>query len=358
VPRPAPRPVARRGLPAIGCAVALALVAAGCGGGHKSAAASRTPTSPPATTTDTPAPATGSPTHAHGPVLSPLTGKRGGVGKPVLAVKIENTANGRPQVNVNSADVVYVEQVEGGLTRLMAIYNSTIPSVVGPVRSARESDVELLKQYGHVGLAFSGAQHKVLPIIDNGSLIDLSPDHDSVPYYRDHSRPAPYNLFLRPGQLIGRHKSIAKVRDVGFRFGFPSPGGRAAHRVTLAMSSSVTFTFTYDAKRHGYDEAMSGTPIIASSGSPQWTNNVLVQTCDVHRSRFHDFLGNYTPLTVTVGSGRFFLFRDGKEWAGTWSRPKANGPTHYRLASGKDVRLKPGRTWVLLKGKGLPITAS
>ena len=273
-------------------------------------------------------------------------------------MKIENTANGRPQVNVNSADVVYAEQVEGGLTRLMAIYSSTIPSVVGPVRSARESDVELLKQYGHVGLAFSGAQHKVLPIIDGGSLVDLSPDRDGSAYFRDGSRPAPYNLFLRPRDLLARHTNLAKVRDVGFRFGAASKGGRRVGRVTAAMSTSVTFTFDYDRARHRYDEAMSGTPITAAGGGPQWADNVIVQVCDVHRSRFHDFLGNYTPLTVTVGKGAFFLFRDGKEWSGTWSRPTAGGPTRYRLASGADVHLRPGRTWVLLKGTGLPVTTS
>jgi hypothetical protein len=226
------------------------------------------------------------------------------------------------------------------------------------VRSARESDVDLLKEYGHVGLAFSGAQHKVLPIIHGGSLVDLSPDRDGGAYFRDGGRPAPYNLFLHPRELLARHKSLAKVRDVGFRFGAASPGGHAVRRLTAAMSTSVTFSFTYDRARHRYDEAMSGTPITAAGGGPQWADNVLVQVCDVHRSRFHDFLGNYTPFTATIGKGAFFLFRDGKEWSGTWSRPKAGSPTRFRLASGKDVHLRPGRTWVLLKAKGLPVTTS
>jgi hypothetical protein len=64
-----------------------------------------------------------------------------------LAVKIYDTAQAHPQAGLEDADIVYIEQVEGGLTRLAAIFSSTIPKVVGPVRSARISDIEILEQY-------------------------------------------------------------------------------------------------------------------------------------------------------------------------------------------------------------------
>ena len=98
------------------------------------------------------------------PVLNSLTGLVGRDG-PQLVVKIDDTRQAHPQVGLKSADVVYIEQVEGGLTRLAAVYSSTIPEVVGPVRSARVSDIELFAQYGKVGFSFSGAQRKFLPEI-------------------------------------------------------------------------------------------------------------------------------------------------------------------------------------------------
>src|SRR5689334_24430520 len=82
------------------------------------------------------------------PKVNPLTGGKASR-NPVIAVKIEDTALGRPQVGTNKADIVYVEQVEGGLTRLMAIFNTTLPNVE-PVRSVRPSDPELALQYGHI----------------------------------------------------------------------------------------------------------------------------------------------------------------------------------------------------------------
>lgn len=89
---------------------------------------------------------------------------------PVLAVKIDNASAARPQTGLESADVVYVEQVEGGLSRLMAVYATRLPESVGPVRSVREADLELLRQFDRPILAFSGAQGRLLPLIDRAPL--------------------------------------------------------------------------------------------------------------------------------------------------------------------------------------------
>jgi len=92
-----------------------------------------------------------------------LSGREGTNG-PVLAVKIDDTNAAHPQIGLEDADVVYIEQVEGGLTRLAAIFSSVIPERVGPVRSARISDIDILSQYGRVAFAYSGAQRKLLPL--------------------------------------------------------------------------------------------------------------------------------------------------------------------------------------------------
>src|SRR3954466_7292312 len=123
-------------------------------------------------------------------------------GPSVLAVKIDNVPAARPQTGIDSADVVYAEQVEGGLSRLMAVYASTLPKAVGPVRSARESDLELLRQFHRPTLAFSGAQHKLLPLINSAPLQAEPPAKASGAYFRGTGRPAPHNLFLRPARLM------------------------------------------------------------------------------------------------------------------------------------------------------------
>jgi len=59
-----------------------------------------------------------------------------GVNEQILVVKIDDTRAAHPQIGLEYADVVYVEQVEGGLTRLAAVYSSQLPPLIGPVRSA------------------------------------------------------------------------------------------------------------------------------------------------------------------------------------------------------------------------------
>jgi hypothetical protein len=115
-------------------------------------------------------------------ILNSLTNLPGSDG-PILVVKIDDTTLSHPQVGLKSADVVYIEQVEGGLTRLAALFSSKIPARVGPVRSARISDLELLAQYGKVGFAFSGAQRKLLPEIAAANIYDLGAMKYGPQYY-------------------------------------------------------------------------------------------------------------------------------------------------------------------------------
>ncbi|MEU1165488.1 DUF3048 domain-containing protein [Streptomyces sp. NPDC005921] len=140
----------------------------------------------------------------------------------VLAVKIDNVSAARPQTGLDSADVVYAEQVEGGLSRLMAVYATKLPKVVGPVRSARESDLELLRQFDHPTLAFSGAQRRLLPLIDKAPLLPETPGRKSAAFYRGTDHPAPHNLYLRPAEGGSDHLDREAV-DVSVRFAAPIP---------------------------------------------------------------------------------------------------------------------------------------
>ena len=112
-----------------------------------------TPAPTPTRPTPTPKPA---PKPKPKPAVNPLTGLRGVPTRPVVAVKIDDTASGRPQIGLEAADVVYVEQVEAGATRLVAVFASRQPGTVGPVRSVRNNDPELLAAYGRPALAYSG----------------------------------------------------------------------------------------------------------------------------------------------------------------------------------------------------------
>ena len=133
---------------------------------------------------------------------------RVGVDGPIMAVKLDDTSSARPQIGLEDADVVYIEQVEGGLTRLAAIFSSEIPTNIGPIRSARISDIDILSQYGKVIFAYSGAQRAMLTVIANSNLWDYGAQRQSPTIYtRDANRPAPYDMVLRGDLLLEKAKA-------------------------------------------------------------------------------------------------------------------------------------------------------
>ncbi|MEU2184909.1 DUF3048 N-terminal domain-containing protein, partial [Streptomyces thermolilacinus] len=161
-------------------AVALALLLGRCGTDGPSPTAPAT--SPPPSATPTPS------DRPTSPPVSPFTGLPGRTG-PVLAVKIDNVRAARPHTGLGAADLVYVEQVEAGLTRFLAVYASQQPPRVGPVRSARESDVELLRQFGRPALAYSGVRSALKGFVQDAPLYALPPERAPAAYVRDPGRP-------------------------------------------------------------------------------------------------------------------------------------------------------------------------
>ncbi|MEU9559800.1 DUF3048 domain-containing protein [Streptomyces fumanus] len=264
---------------------------------------------------------------------------------PVLAVKIDNVPAARPQTGLDAADVVYVEPVEGGLSRLMALYATALPSSVGPVRSARESDLELLRQFDEPVLAFSGAQKKLLPRIAGAPLRPGSPEENPGAYVRDGARPAPHNLYLRPGGLLPSAPGPAAL-TTGFRYGAAPADGHAETSRTVRYPAA-RFTFTWSADRDGWLVAMDGDPAVTPGGKRLAPATVVVQYVDVRASSLHDFRGNHSPYAETVGSGRAEVLRDGRAHAATWRRGSAEGGTEFTAADGEPMRFADGQVWVV-----------
>ncbi|PWI20366.1 DUF3048 domain-containing protein [Streptomyces sp. Act143] len=266
-------------------------------------------------------------------------------GASVLAVKIDNSRAARPHTGTDSADIVYAEQVEGGLSRLMAVYATKLPKVVGPVRSARESDLELLRQFDHPTLAFSGAQGKLMPLIDKAPLDAQTPGKTSGAYFRGTDRPAPHNLYLRPSRLL-RAAPGAAALTTGFTYGSAPSGGKRDTSETVRYPAA-TYTFTWSSSRRRYLVSMDGTAAVTTGGKRLAPATVVVQYVKIRKSDFYDFLGNNTPYTETVGSGNAKVLRGGKAYNVRWERDRATDGTTFTTSGGDPVRFAEGQVWVL-----------
>ncbi|REE94686.1 DUF3048 family protein [Thermomonospora umbrina] len=287
------------------------------------------------------------------PAYHPFNGGSRGLDNPVLAVKIENTRPALPQSGVRSADIVYVEQVEGGETRLMAIYSSKLPRRLGPVRSARVSDLHILKQYGKPAFAFSGVNPEFKPEIRRAPVFEVSQETGGSAYSRWGPKPIPYNLYASPKALLKRAPKADRPRDIGFRFG-PAPAGGKPTKGFTAHWPSATMGFTWSAKEKRWLSTHGGRTNTAAEGGVIGGETVVIQYAKTTRSRYRDVLGAYTPVVHTVGSGRALVLRDGMSYDARWSRPVAGKGTTFTTADGRPMPFAAGQVWVVLVNDGKP----
>jgi hypothetical protein len=281
-------------------------------------------------------------------LVSPFTGEPVTALGPVLTVKIDNLAPARPQTGLTAADIVYVLPVEGGLSRFLAVFSSHVPPVVGPVRSAREDDLELLRQFGRPAFAYSGAQPKLLPVIEEARTVDLYAGRVGG-YFRDPRRIAPHNLYAHTPRLLAEAPGASRARDIGFRFG-PAPGGGRSTASFSVSYPAASFTFRWSARDGRWLVSMDGSPARAAEGGPLNAATVVIQYTRVRTSRFLE-AGARPPYAESTGTGAGVVLRDGKAYTVSWSRRAADSGTTFTTTSGQVMTFARGPVWVVLAAR-------
>lgn len=278
-------------------------------------------------------------------LYSPFTGEPVSSYAPVLAVKIDNVAQARPPTGLSDADIVYAIPVEGGLSRLMAVISSHVPRVIGPVRSSREDDLELLRQFGRPAFAYSGATSTLLPVIEHARTADLYAGRAGG-YFRSSSREMPHNLYANTRQLLAEARGASVARDIGFRFGPAPAGGRPASARSVSYPAA-SFGFRWSASRTRWLVWMDGSPARTTEGGQLGAATVVIQYTTIRTSRYLE-QGVRPPYAQTTGSGSAVVLRDGKAFTARWSRPQADGGTTFTTPSGQPMTFAQGPVWIVL----------
>lgn len=280
-----------------------------------------------------------------------------------MVVKIDNVDQARPQTAINEADVVYEELVEGGLTRLAAVYQSSYPKLAGPVRSGRLTDVGIIDDLGHPVFAFAGTNANFYPVLTSQPATPVDPDNYPGLFQRIGYN-APHNLFLDIQAVASKSTSDTPPPALFDYLGSGQAFG--AGQATPAASVSVDFPacealWTWDPSRSRWLRSQNGTPDVGASGAQIAAANVVVLSIPYEVSGYT--AGEGVPPTpipegVLTGSGRAWFFSGGAELQGTWSRPSLTSPATYSDSSGRPVAFTPGPTWVELLPQGLAPSAS
>ena len=284
-----------------------------------------------------------------------------GENKQILVVKIDDTNAAHPQIGVESADVVYVEQVEGGLTRLAAIYTSKLPPLIGPIRSARISDIELLAQFGRVGFAYSGAQSKMRPVIAAANLENLSAERNPPSIYgKDPDRPGPVDMILKPDLLLERANANPKIRiETATASVFPfgdAPKGETNTDIAKVKWPSAKYELRWDSASKKWLIYFNEKPNKAANGEQLYADTAIIQIVSITPSIYGDKFGEVTPFSKTTGSGKAVMLRDGFSYQINWQRNLETDVTTWISEDGDVANFKPGRTWIFLTDEAPVLT--
>jgi hypothetical protein len=297
------------------------------------------------------------------PALSPSMAIR-----PAVIVKIDNDAAASPQSGIDQADVVYEEVVEGGITRFLAVFQSQDADVVGPVRSVRETDADVVRPIGGL-FAYSGGIAPFVSLIDSSGVTDVGAVDDGSAYYRSSLRAAPDNLYTSTAVLRERSPANAGPPPALFDYvdahqAFVEPGATRVSKVTVEMSSAATVTWSYNPSSVQWLRSMNGVAQDVAEGTslapgpPIAFTNVIVQMVPYQNTGYVDPAGNPVPDANVVGSGPAVILSGGKLVHATWSKPSPSSITTYRASDGSPIRLLRGQTWVMLAPSGASIIIS
>jgi hypothetical protein len=337
------RPARRHWL--AGIVIVAVAAAASCGGGSKKAHRATTSTSLVTTTTTAPAPPT-----------APLTGQPDPTGayqgRPVLNVKVENlNPDARPQTGLEAADIVWEEVVESGITRFLAMFQSQVPPVVGPVRSVRLTDPLIIWPVGGL-FAYSGGASYATDAINQAPVNVIDESKAGGAMFRDRRRQQPHNLFGRPAQLfaIGGKPVPPPPLFQYIRPGEAFAGDGVAAFTVGFQGDAYRVTYSWDKASGHWLRSTLGRPFVMASGQQIAPTNVVVMF--VH---YAGGVGNFGAEASLVGQGDVWVFADGKVVKGQWIRPDKSKPAEFHDAAGKPIHLVPGATWVELPDVTYPV---
>ena len=272
--------------------------------------------------------------------------------RPALAVKIDNVGSALPQAGINQADIVWEEVVEGGFTRLAAVFHSEAPTVVGPIRSMRTSDIDILEQLNSPLLANSGGNRITVRLVAESELINIGAATFAGAYYRDTSRSRPANVFANTLNLwaVGDSEEALAIGSAGRPIPLWNyreaddplhPDAVAASGVDIDFS---TTDVSYEWNGSGWARSQDGSPHRDTAGVQVAPVNLIIPFTDYGISEADE----NSPHAITVGSNPAWIFMNGTVIKGSWRRDRPADPVKFVDGNDQLVALEPGRTWIAL----------
>ena len=281
-----------------------------------------------------------------GVVVDPLTGlpnqDASTLDRPAMVVKIDNHPSARPQLGINQADIIFEENVEK-LTRYAAVFHSQGSDPVGPIRSGRFQDINLVGSLNKPLFVWSGGNEKVSAAIKDSDLVDLSYTvaNKDGGFARDSDRSAPHNLIAETTKLwtLAPEGSSGPQQQFAYRSASDANASTSKDVVGVKVSmDGVKVQWDWDKTTKEFLRIQDGTAVVDPDDVQLAVPNVVVLEVE--------YSNNYSPTSKTLGGGKAYVFTNGVVYEGTWSRETRLVPFTLKDSAGAEIKLTPGQTFV------------
>lgn len=280
---------------------------------------------------------------------SPLTGVKLNdealTKRPVTAIMIENSIDARPQSGIKDAGVVYEAIAEGGITRLLAVYQETRPQNIGPVRSLRPYYVDWAAGYD-ASIVHVGGSRDALAHLREVSQKDLDQYSHGNSFWRTNDRVPPHNVYTSFDKLdeLNNQLNIKQSTFSGFKRNDDKPAETPeATQIAINFSSaSYNTSYTYDAENDQYVRSVGGEAHVDREAGQLTPRSVV--TIKIGMGSYFDDGPRLTA--TTTGSGEATVFQHGRVIQGTWHKTSPGAPLELRDGEGQAISLPRGQTWI------------
>lgn len=296
---------------------------------------------------------------------APLTGRpvAGEVARrPAVTVKVDNSRDGRPQAGLDNADVIFEEKVEGGVTRFVTVFHSEDSELVGPIRSLRTTDPDIVSPLGGVFVFSDGVAVSLRRL--KGAPVKVISERDGAGAFTyPKGRRRPYATFAATARLREEAAKTASAPPALFgyldeREGFAPAGAAPATKASINYGSRTSALFEFDATSATWLRSTNGTPHLLADGSRLAFSNVIIQFVPYKGAGYRDSSGAAVDEAVVVGSGDAIVLVAGRQVRARWSKPTSTAVTTFTDAAGAPVKLVAGNTMVALAPVGAPVAVS
>jgi hypothetical protein len=284
--------------------------------------------------------------------------------KRVIAFKIDNNINARPQSGLQEADAVHEILVEGGMTRFLAFFYDNSSKYLGPIRSARPTDPTMVRPYGGT-LVVSGATTGLIPSIRELGVPVLE-EQSSPIMFRISARNAPHNLYADT-ELVRQ-----RIEVLGFFFLQPGPAPLypfglnqnnwvdGADKITIKYSEFTTVIWKLDGEKYSrfiidnYSNNKEATAHNFITQDGNYTDILQTETVVVIQGPLYKDKSTTLPSVLTVGVGIAYVFNQGNYIEGSWRRGDISEPFVLTDNDGNDIEVPPSTQWVhILPNEGI-----